>query len=282
MPKKRSEGASSGPGGFLEMRARMAERYPHLSPQLQLIAQFALANPESMAVETAAQLANRLEVQPSSLVRFAQALDYRGFNEMKRGFRDHLIFRLADKRDDRAGTPSVDGREDILRSLVDEAKAGMDRLTSDLDPGAFAEGVAALKKADQIYVVAQQIAFPFASLFVWTMLRFGRRCHILDNTGGFALRQSELTGRNDAILAVSLAPYQPSVVQSAKSHAERGGTVVAITDSPVSPIAPFASILLEVPQHQPSTGRSLAEVTCLVQALAISVAGGEEHGSGEP
>ena len=258
------------------MRARLAERYPHLSPQLQLIAQFALANPDTMAVETAVRLANRLEVQPSSLVRFAQALGYRGFNEMKRAFRDHLIFRLADKHDVRAVAEGGGGQRDILGALVGEARAGMDRLASELDRKAFARAVAALRKAEQIYVVAQQIAFPFASLFVWTLLRLGRNCHILDNTGGFALRQSELSGPKDAILAVSLAPYQPSVVQSAKSHAERGGTVVAITDSPVSPVAPFASILLEVPRHQGSAGRSLAEVTCLVQALAMSVAGDGE------
>ncbi len=73
------------------------------------------------------------------------------------------------------------------------------------------------------------------------------------------------------MLAISLSPYQPSVVQGAKAHFERGGKIVAVTDTPLNPLAPYANILLEARQHESSAGSSLAGVTCLVQALAIAV-----------
>lgn len=257
---------------FLEMRARIAERYPTLSPQIQAIAQFALANPETMAVETTMQLAKRLNVQPSSLVRFAQALGYRGYNEMKERFRAHLIFRMADTRDQEATRRQKDaGATGVVDAMLTESRIELDRLTGTLDRQAFDRAVEALAGAAQIYVVAQHIAFPFGCLFAWTLLRFGRQCHLLDNVGGFALRGSELAGPRDVTLAISFAPYQPSVVQGAKAHVDLGGTVVAITDTPLSPLAPFAQILLEVPHNDPPTAHSLVGATCLVQALAISV-----------
>ncbi len=128
-----------------------------------------------MAVETAVQLAERLAVQPSSLVRFAQALGYRGFNEMKSRFRAHLIFRIADTRDQEAmrrgsGTAS----NEVLGNLLDEGRAELEWLAAELSQREFQKAVSTLIKADQIYVVAQQIAFPFATLFAWTLLRFGR------------------------------------------------------------------------------------------------------------
>lgn len=273
MPNKRNTATTEHqPASFLEMRSRIAERYPELSPQLQTIAQFALSNPETMAVETAVQLAARLSVQPSSLVRFAHALGYRGFSEMKRGFRANLIYIMAANRDQQAVREASSAPANgALGTLLEEGRAELDWLAKGLDQKVFQKAATVLAKADQIYVVAQHIAYPFASMFAWTLLRFGRQCHLLDNTGGFALRHSELAGKADVTLAISLAPYHPSVVQGAKAHAERGGKIVAITDTLLSPLAPYADILLEVPQHDASAGQSFVATTCLVQALAVAV-----------
>lgn len=277
MAQRRSRGLPD-PAGFAELRARMVERYPELSPQQKGIAEFALAHPETMAMETAAQLAQRLGVQPSSLVRFAQALDYPGFNEMKRRFRAQLIFKMAEARDREAGQGQ--GREQgpaaALGALLGEGVAELQRMSKELDRQRFEQAVARLAAADEIYVTAQHLAFPFACLFSWTLLRFGRQCQLLDNIGGFALRQSELAGPRDATLAISFAPYQPSVVQAAKAHADRGGSVVGLTDTPLSPLAPFAEILLEIPHREPTAAHALAGVTCLVQALAVAVCRYEE------
>ncbi|MGF1625690.1 MAG: MurR/RpiR family transcriptional regulator [Alphaproteobacteria bacterium] len=260
------------PAGFSELRARIVARYPQLSQQLKSIAEFALATPETMAMETAVQLAARLDVQPSSLVRFAQALDYRGFNEMKRAFRAHLIFKLADARDQAAAArqPKL-GPQGILQSILEESRAELAALADRADVDLFTRAAQSLARADRIYVTAQHVGYPFASLFAWTLLRSGVACHLLDNVGGFALRQSELAMAGDALLAISFAPYQPSVVQAARAHADRGGTVVGLSDTPLSPLAPFVRILLEVPHHEPAAGRSLVAPTCLLQALAMAV-----------
>ena len=114
----------------------------------------------------------------------------------------------------------------------------------------FREAANHLAHASEIYVTAQHAAFAYATLFSWTLLRYHRQCHLLDNAGGFALRQSELAGPLDTTLAISFEPYQPSVVQAAKAHADRGGTVISVTDSPLSPLARYSNILLEVPRRE--------------------------------
>ncbi|WP_081786552.1 MurR/RpiR family transcriptional regulator [Kordiimonas gwangyangensis] len=61
---------------FDEFNIVLAGRFDGLSKQLKKIARFILDNPVDTALDTAAEIANRLEVQPSSLIRFAQALDF--------------------------------------------------------------------------------------------------------------------------------------------------------------------------------------------------------------
>lgn len=256
---------------FQEVRERIVARYPDLTPQLQTIAQFALSDPDRMAVDTVAQLAARLNVPGSSIVRFAQAMGFSGFLEMKRGFSAHLIYRA--QAMERAPDPPDPSLGWVARAAAD-ARRSLHALERDADPEAFRRAVDVLAGAGTVFVAAQHRSFAAAALFAWRSIECGRQCVLLDNVGGFALPQSRLAGPRDATLAISFGPYQPSVVQAAQTHREHGGGVVAITDTPLGPLAPHASALLLVPDAA-SVGAAV-----MVEALADAVV--ERLRVGEP
>ena len=87
------------PTTFNELKDAIAENYPVLSRQLQKIARFVLEYPEDMALETVAVIAKRATVQPSSMIRFAQALGFDGFSDMQQVFRSVLVTRSGNYRD---------------------------------------------------------------------------------------------------------------------------------------------------------------------------------------
>ena len=274
MPDRKA-GEVADPAGYNELRARVVGRHPVLSQQQQAIATFALAHPETMAMETAEQLARRLDVQPSALVRFAHALGYRGFRELKQLYKAQLIFATARARNGGSaaqGATTHESGADPLADILAHGLDELDRLRRTFDRTAFAAAVEALRRAPAIYVTAQHLAYPFAALMAWQLIGAGRQCNLLDNTGGFALPQSRLARPGEVLVAISVAPYQPSVVQAANAHAERGGTVVAITDAALSPLAASATILLELPAAERPGAPSLAGLACIVQALALALA----------
>ena len=84
---------------FKELKDTIADSYPSLSQQLQKIARYVLEYPDDMALETVAIVAERAGVQPSSMVRFAQALKYDGFSDMQQVFRSVLVTRSGVYRD---------------------------------------------------------------------------------------------------------------------------------------------------------------------------------------
>ncbi len=225
-------------------------------------------------METVDQLGRRLGVQPSALVRFAHALDYAGFREMKQRFKAHLLFRSRDAGVSLAEAPSTEDEsattDDIAAELLGKGVAELERLRRELDREAFRAAVELLRASPQPCVTAQHLAYPMAALFAWTLIRHGRPCLMLDNTGGYALPQSTLLRADDLLVAISVAPYQPSVVQSVQAHAGRGGRVLAITDTPLSPLAPHATVLLELPCLADAGRTPLTGLTCIVQALAIA------------
>lgn len=251
---------------FHEVRERIVARYPALTPQLQTIALFALSNLDRMAVDTVAELATRLHVPGSSIVRFAQAMGYSGYLEMKKGFSAHLIYRAQEIEPTSSAGDAPMGW--VARGTAD-ARRSLRTLERDLDPVAFRRGVNLLAEARTVFVVAQHRSFSPAVLFTWQMIESGRHCTLLDNMGGFALPQSNLSGADDATLAISFSPYQPSVVQAAQRQREKNGAVVAITDTPLSPLAPHADILFLVP------GGAAVATAVLVEALAHAIAENE-------
>ena len=117
-----SDPQATDPTEYAELRAVIVGKYPSLSPQHKEIAEFALSNPEVMAVETAAQIAERLKMQPSSLVRWAQALGFPGLKELKRRFRSQLIYKAVDARDQAAAVAANTDNGSI--GILDASSAG--------------------------------------------------------------------------------------------------------------------------------------------------------------
>ena len=66
-----------------ELQDRIKSRYPQMSKRLKQVAKFVLENPNVVAFETIAVISERIQVPPSTLIRFSAALELKGFNEIK-------------------------------------------------------------------------------------------------------------------------------------------------------------------------------------------------------
>ena len=84
--------------------------------------------------------------------------------------------------------------------------------------------------------------------------------------------QIALAGPRDAVLAVSYTPYAPATVDLTTIAAQRGNPVVAITDSPSSPLARLATVRLDVEEADHGAFRSLAATFALAMTLAVGTA----------
>ncbi|HCL7180648.1 TPA: MurR/RpiR family transcriptional regulator, partial [Escherichia coli] len=94
-----------------ELQKQIRDRYDSLSKRLQQVSRYVLDNTNSVAFDTVAVIAERADVPPSTLIRFANAFDFTGFNEMKQLFRMHLV----------EETASYSDRARLFREMESEA-----------------------------------------------------------------------------------------------------------------------------------------------------------------
>jgi DNA-binding MurR/RpiR family transcriptional regulator len=264
------------PTTFNELKDAIAENYPTLSRQLQKIARFVLEYPEDMALETVAVIAGRASVQPSSMIRFAQALGFDGFSDMQQVFRTLLVTRPGNYRD-RIETlrrqSEVDDADPgaVLADSVEESihalqLLGENTVTEDLN-----RAIELLADANDIYVLAERRAFPVAFYLTYAIGRLDRTVHLLDGVGGMLNQQARNIKQQDTIIVVSFPPYSPTVVEMLAEQSQRGVTTVSITDSAVSPIAMEATVTFGIKQQEERAFRSLVAPMCLAQSLVVGL-----------
>jgi DNA-binding MurR/RpiR family transcriptional regulator len=260
---------------YEDLKDTIGRAYPGMSKQLQRIARFALEKPHDLALSTVAALAEATEVQPSAMIRFANALGYGGFSEMQQVFRGHLVERSASYREriDQLRRKQLNGAgkpAGVLHQLVSDSVAELGHLEEGIREADLKAAVKLIAGAQRIHVLAQRRAFPVASYLAYALGQLELRTHLLDGAGGMLRENLRSVAREDVLLVASFRSYSPEVIEAAEICARHGVAVVAITDGPLSPLASHADVCFELADDSSKPFRSLVGPLCLAQALVMS------------
>ena len=264
------------PRDIMRLREHLLERRASLPKRLIQVADFALARPQEIAFGRVADVAALAGVQPSTLIRFAQALGYSGFSQMQAVFLDHARERWPDyhERMDALGDRGVQGRDasELLRGFMRASTESVERLAATIDDGSLHRAVECLVGAATIYLLGTRRAFPVTAYLSYALRRLGVRCELVEQAGGLGPEQMALLSSDDVLLAVSFTPYAPLTLELATQVQRRGVPVVAVTDSPFSPLTRIAAVWLEVVEADHAAFRSLAGTFAVAATLAVAVA----------
>jgi len=275
------------PASFDSLRAAIHDRYERLSPHLQRIARFALDDPNRFALGTVAGIALATDVQPSSIVRLAQAFGYRGFSEMQRIFKVRLIEGAPDYRERileerRAAAPAQgDDPLALLHEFADANAQTLAELKTAVTRASLCGALELIRNARDIYVIGLRRAFPLAAYVFYGLVRSEFRCHLLDAVGGMVPQQVATMTANDLLIAIAFAEYAPLTVDVVKDVHIRGIPTLAITDTAFSPLARNSRLAFTIRDPDIHPYRSLAAGMCLVQTLIVAL-GRYQPGLAEP
>ena len=273
------------PTTYEELREAISRRHDELSDRLRRIAEFAVDQPNEIALNTVSALANSIGVQPSSIVRFANAFGYDGFSEMQRVFRSRLVAeaspgyraRFSATRSNDRRPAETDPASVLMREVADDT-ASLEELGRTIEPRLIQAACDLLANAQTVYLVAQGRSYPVAHYLAYALGRLELRAHLNDGVGGLTRIIGEMATSDDVMIAVSFRNYSPEVVAVVDAAAARGVPVIAITDSPLSPIAGPAKISFELRSDPERAFRSLVAPIALAQTLVIALGHHLTHG----
>ena len=271
---------ANNPTQLTILQDEIRRRYDTLSKRLKQVARYILDNSNSVAFDTVASIAQQADVPPSTLIRFANAFGFSGFNEMKQMFKQHLMeetanyterARLFRQTTTDAATPPETPTE-ILNMFTMVNTQALQQLAMQTSGDDLQRAVALLAEAENIYVIGLRRSFSVASYLTYALRHLDRKAFLIDGLGGMFTEQLSLVGPKDVVVAVSFSPYAREVVELVELGAQRKARQIAITDSQVSPLAAFSDVCFVVREAQVDGFRSQVASLCLAQTLAVSLA----------
>jgi DNA-binding MurR/RpiR family transcriptional regulator len=264
------------PRDFQNLKARIIERGPGLPKRLTQVATYALEHPDEIAFGTVASIAVEADVQPSTLVRFSQAMGYQGFSELQEVFRSRLRDRILNYEERieqlRQHALSASKSHVIFQGFTEAAEKSINTLQERLEPKKLDHAVEILSKAETIYLLGLRRSFPISTYMSYAFGKLGVRNVLIDAIGGLAQEELGFATKRDAVLAISFTPYASETVALAQAAAARNVPIVAVTDSGFSPLASLAEIWFEVAEANFEGFRSMAATLSLAMTLTVAVA----------
>lgn len=279
--------SDSPPRDFNDLRDLIVEKREKLPKRLAQVAAFTIDSPDDIAFGTVGSIAEQANVQPSTLVRFAQALGYPGFSDLQAVFQQRLRGRPSpyDARLDAldARTAGSAPAAALVEGFSQASIRSVERFRERIEIEALDKAAEILARANTVYLIGQRRSYPVTSYLNYTFGTLGVKTVLAGSPSGVDRETLSFAGPRDAALAVSFTPYAPAAVDYARQVAGQKTPLVAITDSPFSPLAMSTKLWFEIVESDFEGFRTLAATMTLVAVLAVAVAdkrrGSEKRGA---
>jgi len=216
-----------------------------LTPTEQRIAEAVLAEPTLLAFGTVSDLADRVGTSRPSIVRFANKLGFEGYTPLQQHVRSDMSHRLSRpseriRSDGKTAPPARDVIDGAISSVLDALETG--RIATLAEP---------LVKAEKVWILSGETSQAGAHALHsgLSMVRPGVRT-LEEHSFGTDLSDA---GPCDAAIVFDFFRYRRQVITAARVFADVGVTIVAFTDSPLSPLVELADTWcqIEVPAIGP-------------------------------
>lgn len=264
---------------FLQLQDNIRNNYEKLSKRLKQVAKYVLDEQQSVVFDTVAVIANKAQVPPSTLIRFANYFGFSGFNEIKQIFRENLIeekvnytervklFRKLDSEDKQINLPG-----EVLNIFTKANVLALKNLSDTIYPEQIEQAVSLLDKANRIFIIGLKRSYSVACYLNYALQHVDCQSFIIDGQGGMFDEQLNQVKSGDCVIAISFSPYAKETVDIMNATAKEGISQIAITDSQVSPLVSFSDISFVIKEAQVSGFRSQCATMSLTQSIAVALA----------
>lgn len=256
---------------------QIRENFSKLPGQMQVAARFLLNNPQEVALLSMREQSRRAGVPAATMTRLAKQLGFAGFEELRSIFVGAVRTSIEpfSSRAEHLVQQRQHTDNDIAPQMVERLGANVGRLMDPAQHQAINKAAKALMSARTVFSAGQRTAYSAAYHFAYLYGYFSTKTILLDGPGGVGADPLTHCGPEDALLVISFEPAARRSVEIANFACQRGAKVIAITNSPLSPVGRVADTAIIIDHDSPAFFDSMTSAFAAVETLVAVVAGAE-------
>jgi DNA-binding MurR/RpiR family transcriptional regulator len=254
------------------LAVRIKNKMPVFSKGQKLIAKYIEEHYDKVAFMTASKLGATVGVSESTVVRFATEIGYSGYPQLQRAMQEMIRNKLTYVQRMEV-TASRIGNSDILDSVFNQDIDIIRRTMEETSHEDFYKAVDGIVNARKIYIIGARSSLALATfLSYYFSLIFENVLLVQSTSESEIFEQMIRIDERDVVIGISFPRYSKKAVKAMNFAHNRGATVIAITDSTLSPLAKEADNVLLARSDIASIVDSLVAPLSLINALILTTA----------
>lgn len=252
---------------LLTIQGRMGD----FSKGKKRIGQFILENYDKAAFMTAAKLGETVHISESTVVRFAADLGYDGYPAMQKALQEMIRSKLTSVQRIEVSNDRL-ADQDVLATVVQSDMEKLRMSLEGIDREEFSRVVDAIVHAKNIYILGVRSAAALSDFLTFYFnLIFSNVRQVKTTLASEMFEQLLRVGHGDVVIGISFPRYSTRTVRGMEFARDQGATVVAITDSELSPLYDTAAYRLLAKSDMASFVDSLVAPLSILNALIVAV-----------
>ena len=256
-----------------DFQQRLEDHLPDLTKSQQRVASYLLANYDEAAFLSMAELAKRLGLSEATLVRFARAVGYDGFRELRRCLQG--LFRAeatpASRLQHKLGELASSQGHVLAKVLAMEVQY-LTEASQSIDPADFDHAVDILLSGRRLFIFASGPSGILAALAEWRLRRLGILTITMTESGRHVLERLQLLQPGDVVLAAGFHQVRPELVTVLDHARATGCRSILLTDTLGPALRDKPDVILGARRGPVSTFHSLTVPMSILNALILAVA----------
>jgi len=231
------------------------------------VANFVLQHLDLVALLPIKEIARQAKVSEASIVRFTQALGFKGYKELKDKLSSTLKNQISPTERYRHAIAEKEKYPNILKLVADNVIGNINETIQSIDLNIFSQTVDSIIAAHRIYCLGLEVSHQFSGLMTFLLRLYGYDAHNLSMDFLHFKEQIASLTPQDLIIGFSFSPYSRETVEAIAFARECGVPSVAFTDKKIAPILKYANYSFQIQTDNIMFTNSLGAVAVVINAI---------------
>ncbi|MFC1619558.1 MurR/RpiR family transcriptional regulator [Candidatus Neomarinimicrobiota bacterium] len=252
----------------IEIKDTIRLHYQELSKNQKKLAEYIIENFVKVPFLSVQEVSEDSGTSTATIVRFSQRIGFSGYSEL----RDAISLVLQESWT-KSVFPSITSlTDDVVASVAKQDLKDIEDTFKHLSKEDFTRAVDYILDAHAVYTAGLGVSYLLAQILAYQLSQVGIDAKALHQGSASFLEQLLFFKPNDLLIAMSYPPYSKETIETAKITSEKNLRVIAITNSPASPITFYSTLNLVAKSENVLFTNSCAAISVLINAITTECA----------
>ena len=255
--------------GSSDLLGRIRQKYLSLSKSHKKIADYILENYDKVAFMTASTLGKNVNISESTVVRFANAIDYDGYPQLQKELQESIKTKLTTVQRFELSKEHTETEylTKIMINDIDNIRYTIDQFDFEM----ISKVVDELIKAKKVYILGLRSSSVLANYLGFYLNFILPEVHIIQESAQDVYDQLLNLSENDVMVALSFPRYSKRTYDCVNYAIKNNATIIGMTDGLNSPLYEKVKYCLIAKYNMNTFIDSFVAPMSLINALIIGV-----------